>query len=878
MPTSASLRPLLARALDRLVRHVGGADAGAGDDLPGLVRDYFRAKAERGGAAVGAALGLPDAELAPFEAALRDVERTARRLAEPAPGPTDERNAVLAGVRLVSWLETVAPRVPGPLLDGEVEALVSADVGRKQVRALELVVRSLVTESYGDQERLLARLREALSPKVVAQWQAAADAGDVLSGCSFGELASLFVNREEFARYESLYAETPFLTLLRERRRTLQAFLDDVRRFRNALAHNKRVTNAQLTLLDLYYEEVVGPVQTAFDQGRTKVDPSAHLEVGREDLDRFAAGLKEDVAVVRDDLAALRADLAARLGVIADDTRAVREATRGLQGKLALVLGGVAVLVGAAFLLLRQGGDTRAAVEDVRGATARTEEATKATTDAAREARAAAERTEAATKAAAEAEAAAAKELATKVDAGAAAAKELAGKVDATAAAAEASGKRVEAAADATTKAADAAKAAAEGAKAAAEASAATTEKVVHTLESLKVGFDALAKQGGVIADADRPEAHYHNARVYEQRGDTPAAMAAYRRYFAAADGLGLLDPHLRYQALLRVQQGPGGAREAYEAMRATSKDDVTAFAATLLLDGEARVAALTAWATAHPTFAPAAYELSREFSAARLGTPALEDRRLEREHLRRFLELRTTGSYLAHFLDQGVAAAQVDDAERRLAAAASLDDAVLAKPVSVVAMQSNQQWTLTFTFAEPVKEIRWRAGGKGEFASTGFLEGYQAPGGGPLPRYAVELPLDAPRTELEVRYVDARGRDRGPFPLVFDPAAQVVVGAKRALDMTKSSWLSFRDYDGKVLLYFTGLLSYRAAFEEIRYGVDVETPDRKLPFSPADPKNPYAVNTDDLLYLEVPAGTKFATVQLRYKDGTTTEIVKIKR
>ncbi len=95
---------------------------------------------------------------------------------------------------------------------------------------------------------------------------------------------------------------------------------------------------------------------------------------------------------------------------------------------------------------------------------------------------------------------------------------------------------------------------------------------------------------------------------------------------------------------------------------------------------------------------------------------------------------------------------------------------------------------------------------------------------------------------------------------------------------MTKSSWLSFRDYDGKVLLYFTGLLSYRGAFEEIRWGVDVETPDRKLPFSTPDPKNPYAVNTDDVLYLEVPAGTKFATVQLRYKDGTTTEIVKIKR
>jgi len=833
VPTSASLRPLLVRALARLVRHVGGSDLEGADDLPGLVRAYFRAKAESGGPAARAALHLEEADLAAFEAALRDVERTARRLAESATGPADERNAVLAGVRLVSWLETVAPHVPPPpLLDGDVEALVSPDVGRKQVRALELVVRSLITESYGDQERLLARLREALSPRVVAQWQAAADAGDVLSGCSFGELASLFVNREEFARYEALYADTPFLTLLTERRRTIQAFLDDVRRFRNALSHHKRVTNAQLTLLDLYYEEVVGPVQTAFDHGRTKVDPGAHLEVGREALDRFAAGLKDDVAVVRDDLGALRTDLAARLGGIADDTRAVREATRGLQGKLALVGAGVLVLVGAAFLLLRQGGATRTVVEDVRDATARTEAATGA----------------------------------------------LAAQLDAGAAAADASGKRVEAAADATTKAAEAAKAAAEGAKAAAEASAATNDRVVHTLESLKAGFDALAKQGGVIADADRPEAHYHNARVYEQRGDTAQAMAAYGRYFATAAGLGLLDPHLRYQALLKVQRGPGGAREAYEALRATSRDDVTAFAATLLLEGDARVAALEAYAAAHPRFAPAAYELSREFSAARLGTQALEDRRLERAHLRTFLDLRATGAFLAHFLDQSVAAAQVEDAERRLAAAASLDDAVLGRPVSVVAMQSNQQWTLTFTFAEPVKEIRWRADGKGEFRSTGFLEGYQAPGGGPLPRYAVELPLDAPRTALEVRYRDGRGRERGPFPLVFDPAAQVVLGAKRALDMLKSSWLSFRDYDGKVLLYFTGLLSYRAAFEEIRWGLDVEAPDRTLPFSAPDPKHPYAVNPDDTLYVEVPASTKFATVRLRFRDGTTSDVVKITR
>ena len=36
---------------------------------------------------------------------------------------------------------------------------VSLDVGRKQIRAIELIVRALILESYGDQERLLAGLR-----------------------------------------------------------------------------------------------------------------------------------------------------------------------------------------------------------------------------------------------------------------------------------------------------------------------------------------------------------------------------------------------------------------------------------------------------------------------------------------------------------------------------------------------------------------------------------------------------------------------------------------------------------------------------------------------------------------------------------------------
>ena len=70
-----------------------------------------------------------------------------------------------------------------------------------------------------------------------------------------------------------------------------------MRRNRNVLAHNKRVTPTQLTLLDLYYEEIVGPVQTAHDQGETRVDPGTYLDVGRDELERWVVAAATGVAI-----------------------------------------------------------------------------------------------------------------------------------------------------------------------------------------------------------------------------------------------------------------------------------------------------------------------------------------------------------------------------------------------------------------------------------------------------------------------------------------------------------------------------------------------------------------------------------------------------
>ncbi len=872
-----TIAPLVTDALGRVLVRLGEDPAALPPDLAERVRRYGRVKGERGRAEVARALGLHEAELAAFDPVVRDVERTFARRDGSAPA---DRNATIAGVRFLSWMETLGQRVPALAPGSDLDALASEDLGRKKVRALELIVRSLITESYADQGRLLARLRQALSEKVVGRWEAAADPGDILSGCTFSELASLFVDKEEFARYERLYEDTPFLTLLRERRRTLQAFLDDVRRVRNRIAHNKAITPTQLTLLDLYYEEIVAPVQTAHDEGRTRVDPSAYLEIGREELDGWFDRLREDVVGVRSDLADLRASLEGRLDEVAAATGEIRSRTRGLDRKVVGIAAGVAVLLLIGLFLAFQGRGTGEDATAARKASERTETTVARTADDARAAREAGEATARRTEAIAagvEETAASARDTAEAAAGTQAAAEEAAAQAEDAGRAAKEAGDRIEGAAGEVSRSAEAMAHAAGDTQRAAGEMKETGERVAQTLEELRDGFAALVKQGGIIPDATRPQELYHNARILEQRGDIGRAMQSYRAYFAFGD-LDFVDPHLRFLAFLKLQNGLAGAREVYYDLKKDAAAPVFAFAWNLLLEGETRVKGLEAFLDAHPDFAPAWYALSRDFSVARLGTQTLEDKRREKDALKRFLALQDEGSALKYYLDQAVAVEQVEDARERLAAVSAVPEAVLENPVSASGMRSNAGWSVTLSIADTVKEILYRVGREGEFRSTGFLPGIRTQAGLPMAKPSIELPPDAARAVIQVKYKDPRDREHGPYEVVFDPEVMLLESTKSALELTRNSWLSFRDYDGKVLLYFTPLLSYRSALSEIRYGLDTDTPDKTFAFSPADPRQPYAVDPDDPLWLTVPETTRYAVVQLTYKDGTRSEVVTIRR
>lgn len=95
----------------------------------------------------------------------------------------------------------------------------------------------------------------------------------------------------------------------------------------------------------------------------------------------------------------------------------------------------------------------------------------------------------------------------------------------------------------------------------------------------------------------------------------------------------------------------------------------------------------------------------------------------------------------------------------------------------------------------------------------------------------------------------------------------------KQILDMTKTSWVSFRDWQGQQLIYFTHLEAWKCGIDYVFYGLNGGPLDQMWELDPCNPDNPNAV-LKDKPYIELPAGsTQSISVQLIYPDGTKSPV-----
>jgi Caspase domain len=183
-----------------------------------------------------------------------------------------------------------------------------------------------------------------------------------------------------------------------------------------------------------------------------------------------------------------------------------------------------------------------------------------------------------------------------------------------------------------------------------------------------------------------------------------------------------------------------------------------------------------------------------------------------------------------------------------------------------------NGGWTVVFSIADPTLGISWRIGDRGDFRETGFMDTLDPRTRKRMPNPSIELPPDAQAGTIEVRYADASGDMQGPFPIKFDPEAALIRDQRKILDMTATSWLSFRQFNG-LLVYYSHLVSYRCAIREARIGIDTAVPDRVLKLPPCDLRDPSAITAGMLLYEKLPPATQFMSVELTYRDGSVSEV-----
>ena len=188
-----------------------------------------------------------------------------------------------------------------------------------------------------------------------------------------------------------------------------------------------------------------------------------------------------------------------------------------------------------------------------------------------------------------------------------------------------------------------------------------------------------------------------------------------------------------------------------------------------------------------------------------------------------------------------------------------------------------NGGWTVYFSILDPTLGISWRMGDSGEFRETGFADTLDSRTRKRMANPSIELPADTPATTLEVRYIDVSGEMKGPFPIKFDPDAALVRDQRKILDMTATSWLSFREFNG-LLVYYTHLMSYRCAIREVKIGVDTAVPDQVIKMPPCNTKDPLAIPADAKPYMKLSPSNKFVSVELTYRDGSVSEIKSFRR
>lgn len=201
--------------------------------------------------------------------------------------------------------------------------------------------------------------------------------------------------------------------------------------------------------------------------------------------------------------------------------------------------------------------------------------------------------------------------------------------------------------------------------------------------------------------------------------------------------------------------------------------------------------------------------------------------------------------------------------------------------PVAMSAMETNQGWSLYFKLppCAVVTEILVRFDDHPE-VSTGHDAALDVMTGKPEASRSLMLPpswVTPGEHTVTVRMTRADGTVDGPHKLKFNPGDASLAEAKREIEHMGGAMVEFAEHvEGATYLMLTSLFMMEEELKEIRYSVDSCDLDKRIVIgAPAGENTP----TQDRPFVEAPKDTtRFACVQVVFRDGTVSKVMRVER
>lgn len=379
------------------------------------------------------------------------------------------------------------------------------------------------------------------------------------------------------------------------------------------------------------------------------------------------------------------------------------------------------------------------------------------------------------------------------------------------------------------------------------------------------------------IAD-DSPVSLYESARTAQLKGDYLNARRFYSQLLE--NPLEYVDVHSLYASMLKAQDGYAAALQQYEQLAKTQDGiSVKTVLASINENREQRIKVLEELAASHPEFGPVFYLLSLEYSEAKLGTQAMEDKREEKKYLDALLAAIKSGQFYKYFIDKSVAEEWIKDAEERNSALETITEEALAKPVNVQfesyggnADGTGKKWNMKIMPADLINtaEIFYRFGDDGEFVSTGTTEMVQPTTGRKMPAIQVPYNPTPENSKIFIKCVDLKGREHGPYDFTFSAKKSEIDIAKLTISMGVQ-WIRVITDDKGKQVDFGAFPILPGSADEILYSFDSETLDQSLQV----PSDRIAV-VKGAMRIPVPDQAKSVSARIVWGDGEQSKTVKV--